>query len=88
MPTEDWISHELAKLRARNLSRHTATYPHGGGKFVDAARTVLNFSSNDYLNLARDERVVAASCRALNDLGTGAGASRLMTGSGALASER
>ncbi|MFV1966994.1 MAG: 8-amino-7-oxononanoate synthase [Pirellulaceae bacterium] len=81
MQTEDWILSELDKLRARNLTRRRATYPHSGGKFADGSRTVLNFSSNDYLDLTRDERVVAASRGALSELGAGAGASRLMTGS-------
>jgi 8-amino-7-oxononanoate synthase len=44
----------------------------------------LNFSSNDYLNLAQDERVIAAARDALGESGVGAGASRLMTGSSAL----
>jgi 8-amino-7-oxononanoate synthase len=40
----------------------------------------LNFSSNDYLNLAQDERVKRAAANATMRLGASAGASRLMTG--------
>jgi len=40
----------------------------------------LNFSSNDYLGLSRDPRLAAASANAARERGTGAGASRLVTG--------
>jgi hypothetical protein len=40
----------------------------------------LNFSSNDYLGLSRDPRLAEASAKAARMLGTGAGASRLVTG--------
>jgi 8-amino-7-oxononanoate synthase len=81
LPTDDWISRELESLRIRNLARQRATYPLGCGKYIDGTRVVLNFSSNDYLNLGRDERLVAAAREALSTWGTAAGASRLMTGS-------
>jgi len=40
----------------------------------------LVFASNNYLGLAGDDRVQAAAARAARDVGTGAGASRLVTG--------
>ena len=40
----------------------------------------LNFSSNDYLGLSGDPRLAEASVKAARALGTGAGASRLVTG--------
>jgi 8-amino-7-oxononanoate synthase len=46
----------------------------------DAAGRGLNFCSNDYLGLARDPRLAAAAAEALRLHGTGAGASRLVTG--------
>ena len=42
---------------------------------------VVNFSSNDYLGLSRDEALVNAACEATGRYGTGAGASRLISGS-------
>ncbi|WP_129113225.1 aminotransferase class I/II-fold pyridoxal phosphate-dependent enzyme [Halegenticoccus tardaugens] len=42
--------------------------------------TELVFASNDYLGLAGDERVRRAAAAAARDVGTGAGASRLVTG--------
>jgi 8-amino-7-oxononanoate synthase len=43
-------------------------------------RDVLNFASNDYLGLAGDPRLIRAAAAALDDGGTGAGASRLIVG--------
>jgi 8-amino-7-oxononanoate synthase len=43
-------------------------------------RDVLNFASNDYLGLAGDPRLSRAAAAALDDAGTGAGASRLIVG--------
>ncbi|WP_423747569.1 8-amino-7-oxononanoate synthase (plasmid) [Haladaptatus sp. SPP-AMP-3] len=40
----------------------------------------LVFAANDYLGLASDDRVQRAAARAANEVGTGAGASRLITG--------
>jgi len=41
---------------------------------------VWNFASNDYLGLAADERLAKAAAAATMELGTGVGASRLITG--------
>ncbi len=43
-------------------------------------RTLLNFSSNDYLGLAADPRIAAAVHAAIDRYGVGAGASPLVTG--------
>jgi len=45
------------------------------------APNALNFSSNDYLDLARDPQVVAAAHAALDAFGVGSTASRLVCGS-------
>src|SRR5438105_2752721 len=41
---------------------------------------VINASSNDYLSLASDRRLVDAAKATLDEVGVGAGASRLITG--------
>ena len=43
-------------------------------------RTIVNFSSNDYLGLSRDETLVDAACEATRRYGAGSGASRLVSG--------
>jgi len=78
--SETWIPAALCELRKRNLYRRLHAYPGAGGKIEIDGRTYLNFSSNDYLNLARDARVINAAQNALAKYGAGAGASRLVTG--------
>jgi len=71
---------ELRKLTEQGLLR--SLHPRGaaGGKFRQRGRTILNFSCNDYLNLAGDGRVKAAAIAAVEQIGCGAAASRLMSG--------
>ncbi|MBX7245329.1 MAG: 8-amino-7-oxononanoate synthase [Candidatus Sumerlaeaceae bacterium] len=47
-------------------------------------REYVNFSSNNYLNLAHDPNVIAAAKAATDRFGAGAGGSRLITGSMAI----
>ncbi len=87
MNRESWINDALAGLRAEHLERRARAYPQAGGRIVMDGRTFLNFSSNDYLGLAHDPRVVAAAEAALREHGAGATASRLVTGTLALHEE-
>lgn len=70
----------LDRLAAEGLSRTLTAQPSVGGKFRKGHDTVLNFSSNDYLDLATDAGLKAAACEAIESWGTGATASRLMAG--------
>ncbi len=74
------MEEELQELRGQNLLREIREYSHVGGIVRIDGRTCLNFSSNDYLDLANNDNVKAAAERFLQELGNGAGASRLMTG--------
>ena len=68
---DDSLSAELTALRERGLERRLHT--------VDR-RSVADFSSNDYLGLASDPRLAAAAHRATVEYGSGATASRLISG--------
>jgi len=80
MHDEAWIGKRLCDLRKQHLDRNLHVYPEAGGKIRIRDRTYLNFSSNDYLNLARHPHVVARAAEALSGSGCGATASRLVTG--------
>ncbi len=80
MHSEAWIYNEIAQLRASSLERRLSVYSEAGGKIKIDGRTFLNFSSNDYLGLARHPEVISESRKYLESYGCGATGSRLITG--------
>ncbi len=70
---DDLKSQALWRVRER---RSSATAP----RVQVAGEALLTFSSNDYLGLASDPRVIAAFCEAAHRYGVGAGASHLLGG--------
>ncbi len=76
------LAQELASLEARSLRRRLQVIEEvlPGGRVRLAGRVLLNLSSNDYLGLAQDPRLIAAAQDAAARWGAGAGASRLVTG--------
>ena len=76
------LERRLDELRQQGLSRSLRRIDsHQGTKVQIAGKWLLNFSSNDYLGLANDERLKEAALEAINQYGTGSGASRLICGS-------
>ena len=75
------LNSELAAIRQAGLFRtwRDVDSPQGPHLVIDG-RSVLNFSSNDYLGLANDGRLKQAATAALERYGVGAGASRLVGG--------
>jgi 7-keto-8-aminopelargonate synthetase-like enzyme len=72
---------ELDQLRARSLLRRLREIGSAQGPSVElVGQHLVNFSSNDYLGLAADERLRAAATLAIKQFGVGAGASRLVSG--------
>jgi 8-amino-7-oxononanoate synthase len=71
------------RLRTEGRWRRPVTFDARGpeGVLTDGGAEVVAFASNDYLGLSVHPAVVAAAHRALDLWGTGAGASRLVTGS-------
>jgi 8-amino-7-oxononanoate synthase len=84
MRGDEWAARELEKLKARGLYRMLRPC---AAEMPGGERRILDFASNDYLNLARDPRLAEAARAALAAGGTGAGASRLLSGSRAIHGE-
>ncbi len=76
------LGQELTSLESRALRRRLAVVDEvlPGGKVKVAGHTLLNLSSNDYLGLSLDPRLIAAAQAAAARWGVGAGASRLVAG--------
>lgn len=72
---------QLAQMEQADLRRsiHPSASAAGPSVIRDGRR-LLNFSSNNYLDLAAHPRVVARACREVQEWGAGSGGSRLITG--------
>lgn len=79
-PLHEAFEQELAELERNGLARSLRELSQAGGRVRQGDRLLLNFSSNDYLNLAGDVRVRRAAIEAVEHYGCGATASRLMSG--------
>ena len=72
----------LREIREQNLYRELRRVDSPQTPHIQIdGRSLLNFSSNDYLGLANDPRLKEAAIHALEKFGAGAGASRLICGS-------
>jgi 8-amino-7-oxononanoate synthase len=72
---------KLDALEAQTLKRTIVPTFRVDGLWVERqGRRLLSFSCNDYLNLSHHPAVKAAAAAAIETYGTGAGASRLVTG--------
>ncbi len=76
------IIERLQQLKTQNLYRKLTCLqaPQEPHTFIEG-RKVLLLASNSYLGLCNDERLKAAAIEAIQELGVGAGGSRLTTGS-------
>jgi 8-amino-7-oxononanoate synthase len=83
------LAQELADLEAQALRRRLQVVEEvlPGGKVRVGGQVLLNLSSNDYLGLAQDPRLIAGAQAAAARWGVGAGASRLVVGHLALHEE-
>lgn len=81
MSSVDWIRAALEELATEGLLRHRRVmHLLPSGQCEVRSRRVIDFASNDYLNLARDPRVAAAAVEAIAESGVGARASALVCG--------
>src|SRR5258708_37383748 len=68
----DWIAQEIAQLKAQGLFTNIRTLQSSQGAWlIVEGKRALNFSSNNYLGLASDHRLVDAAKRAMNKDGVG-----------------
>jgi 8-amino-7-oxononanoate synthase len=83
-----FASEKLRALEAADLRRGLAASARVDGLWVErGGRRLLSFSCNDYLNLSRHPVLRRAAIAAIETWGTGAGASRLVTGNHPLYAE-
>jgi 8-amino-7-oxononanoate synthase len=76
------LTRRLAAIREQGLYRELRRVDSPQSSHIKiGGRTFLNFSSNDYLGLANDPALKAATLTAVEKFGVGAGASRLICGS-------
>jgi 8-amino-7-oxononanoate synthase len=76
------LQHRLAAIRAAGLLRQLRRVDSPQGPRLEVGgKTLLNFSSNDYLGLANHPALKEAAIKATERFGAGAGASRLICGS-------
>ena len=76
-----WLAEELRDWASQGLfRRRRSVRPLADGWCEVDGRRMLNFASNDYLNLAGDPRVIAAAAEALSTWGVGSRASALVCG--------
>lgn len=75
---ESWLRERAALRAERGVERFDPVLRVGGRR--PGTHEALDLASNDYLGLARDDRVVAAAHDALDRYGASATASRLVTG--------
>ncbi|MHB8593570.1 MAG: aminotransferase class I/II-fold pyridoxal phosphate-dependent enzyme [Acidimicrobiales bacterium] len=77
------VEEQCRQVEAEGRWRRPRPFDASGpaGVLVEDGRSVVSFASNDYLGLSAHPAVVDAACRATERWGTGAGASRLVTGS-------
>lgn len=77
----DLFHEQLQALRAQALHRKLREIGSAQGPEVRiVGQQLVNFSSNDYLGLANDQRLREAAKAAIDEFGVGAGASRLISG--------
>ena len=76
-----WLGSRLAEVDQAQLRRRLRVVDSPQLTVVqENGRELINFSSNDYLGLASDDRLREAALVAIDDWGVGSGASRLISG--------
>ncbi len=77
MSSDTYFEQQLLSLKNQGLYRDLRLFDATTPSHVPS---IINFSSNDYLGLAKDARLKSAAVAAMDRYGTGSTASRLMAG--------
>jgi len=78
---DTYLAAALERIDARHERRRLVpAQPGGDGRLVREGATLIDFSSNDYLGLARHPLLAERAAEWAGRLGSGSGASRLVTG--------
>ena len=77
---EEHCRKELKALAKADVQRELKTSSREGVMVTQGGKQYLSFSDNDYLGMSQHEEVIAAGVAAFEKYGSGAGASRLVTG--------
>ena len=81
MTMENELQDELQRVRQKGLFRELKTlYSNSGNDIEFGGRKYINFSSNNYLDLASNPSVIEAAKKALDKYGAGGTSSRLIAG--------
>lgn len=76
-----WIDERMQQIDEQHLRRHLKQRGSAqAAEIVINGQSLVNFSSNDYLGIARDPRLILAANEAAEKFGWGSGASPLITG--------
>jgi len=84
---DDWIYNQLQRRREQDLERSLVLIEQPGIEISVNGRKLINFSSNDYLNLSKHPKLIAAAGDAARTYGSASSASRLMSGNLAIHQE-
>ncbi|MDY0132829.1 MAG: 8-amino-7-oxononanoate synthase [Desulforegulaceae bacterium] len=78
----DFYTRKLESRKKKNQKRSLVSYlPLKNGRVEKNGEVFLNLSSNDYLGLSFNEKIIEKGCEYARKFGAGTGASRLVTGS-------
>lgn len=76
-----WLNKSLDTIHRANWYRSVKAIAGKPGAVIELeGKPVINFASNDYLGLARDQRLIDAAVAATQAYGTGSTGSRLLSG--------
>jgi 8-amino-7-oxononanoate synthase len=82
---EKILSEKIDKLQHDNLIRSPkSTERLEGAKIIRNGKRLVSFSCNDYLGLSQNKKIIIAGNHSATKYGSGAGASRLITGNNPL----